>query len=247
MDLGIAGLSGVVMASSRGLGLACAAALSKAGVNLVMNGRDEKALEHAATSVGAAGFLSGDMSDVDSIQALSRKAIDTLGAVHILVINCGGPPTGPLASMDDAKWNSGYEATLMSAVRAIRVFAPLMESAKWGRIVIIGASGYREPARHLVVSDAMRAGVAVLAKVVSDELAPKGITVNTIAPGMFETDRLHRLLKAGDVQQASHEIPVGRLGRPEELGALCAFLCSRLAAFITGQTIVVDGGTQHGI
>lgn len=247
MELGVEGVPSVVMASSRGLGFACATALARSGARVFMNGRDEKSLVAAAGIVGAEGYMVGDMSDRATVEALAERALAEFGTVGILVVNCGGPPTGRFFDMANMDWVSAFEGTLMSAVCAIQAFVPIMEAGGWGRIVIIGASGYREPQPKLAVSDAMRASVAVVAKVMSDEMAPKNITVNTIAPGMFETDRMRQILGPDFVQRTSAAVPMRRLGNPEEVGDLCAFLCSKLAGYITGQTIVIDGGVQRGV
>lgn len=246
MDLDLRGSTAVVTGASRGLGLACAGSLSNEGARVFMAARHEDALASAAEKVGAVGHLSTDMCVAEDVERLAETAAHVLSTVDTVVVNCGGPPVGRFSDMSDADWIRGSDLTLMSAVRTARAFMPMLRASGRGRLIFVTASGYREPQPGLIVSDAMRAAVAVLAKVLSRELAPDGVTVNAIAPGPFDTGRLDDFPQS-TVDELRQTIPVGRFGRAEELGDWCAFLASPRSSYLTGQSVVIDGGTQRGI
>jgi len=173
------------------------------------------------------------------------------------VTNAGGPPTAPFEKAGDGDWDIAYQLNLMSAVRLIREALPALKASGRGRIVNLTGYGVKEPMTDLVVSDSVRAGVTVMAKTIASDLAPYGITVNNIAPGPIMTDRLTEILSARakslgitpdeQFKRFSKTIPVRRMGRPNEIGDLCAYLCSPQAGYLTGQTIVVDGGINRSI
>ena len=211
----------------------------------------------AAAEIGAFGHAAADVSRPAEITRVVGEAIAALGGLDILVANAGGPPTGPFEKAPDGDWDIGYQLTLMSAVRLVREALPALKASGRGRIINLTGYGVTEPMSDLVVSDSLRAGVTVMAKTIATDLAPFGITVNNIAPGPIMTDRLiaihaARAKSAGialdeQFRRFSETIPVRRMGQPHEIGDLCAYLCSLQAGYITGQSIVVDGGINRSI
>ncbi|GJM19242.1 MAG: dehydrogenase [Phycisphaeraceae bacterium] len=258
MDFEITGRAAVVAASSKGLGRAVAHELAREGCRVVVNGRDSEALEATradiARDTGAdVRAFAGSVADADGCAGLINAAVEAFGTVEILVTNTGGPPAGPFESFDDDAWHDAVDMTLLNVVRMVRAATPHMKRAGWGRIVNLTSVSAKEPIAGLLLSNAMRAAVHGLAKTLSRELAPE-ILVNNIVPGLHRTDRLEHLAKVRaetwgcSVDEAFERlaatIPLGRLGKPEELAAAAAFLCSQRASFITGQSIVVDGGAS---
>jgi 3-oxoacyl-[acyl-carrier protein] reductase len=257
MDLGLKDCKAFVAGASKGLGLACAAALAREGARVFICARNAAALARAAEEIRAAGHAAADVSQPAEVTRVMAEAIAALGGLDCLVTNAGGPPTAPFEKAPDADWDIAYRLNLMSAVHLIRAALPALKASGRGRIVNLTGYGVKEPISDLVVSDSIRAGVTVMAKTIATDLAPFGITVNTIAPGPIMTDRITEILtarakSAGVSFDAQHErfaatIPVRRIGQPHEIGDLCAYLCSPQAGYLTGQTIVVDGGINRSI
>jgi 3-oxoacyl-[acyl-carrier protein] reductase len=257
MDLGLKGCKAFVAGASKGLGKACAKSLANEGVRVFVCSRNVEELKKAATGVGAAGYSAADVSQPAEVKRVMAEAIAGLGGLDILVTNAGGPPTGPFDKAGDGDWDIAYQLTLMSAVRMIREALPALKASGRGRIVNLTGYGVKEPMTDLVVSDSVRAGVTVMAKTIASDLAPFGITVNNIAPGPIMTDRLVAIHAARakslgitideQFKRFSETIPVRRMGQPEEVGDLCAYLCSLQAGYLTGQAIVVDGGVNRSI
>jgi 3-oxoacyl-[acyl-carrier protein] reductase len=257
MDLGLKNCTALVAGASKGLGLACAKALTDEGVRVFVCARNADTLARAAADIGAAGWSAADVSRPDQVTRVVAEAIARLGRLDCLVTNAGGPPTAPFDKAGDGDWDIAYQLNLMSAVRLIREALPALKASGRGRIVNLTGYGVKEPISDLVVSDSIRAGVTVMAKTIASDLAPHGITVNNIAPGPIMTDRITEIFSARaktsggtlDEQLArfAATIPVRRLGQPNEIGDLCAYLCSPQAGYITGQTIVVDGGINRSI
>lgn len=257
MDLCLNGKRALVTAASQGLGRACARALAEEGAQVFICSRSATELQNAAQEMGAAGFLVADVSDAEQLENLVDAAVSVLGGLDILVTNAGGPPTGKFEDVPDEDWALAHDLTLMSAVRLIRLSLPHLRASGHGRIVNLTGHGVTEPISPLVVSDATRAAVTVLGKSLASDLGPDGITVNCIAVGAVLTQRLKdirsRAAQASgttlehEIQRHADSIPVRRLGDPAEVGALCAFLCSESAAFLTGQSIVLDGGLNRAI
>src|SRR5215470_13714908 len=257
MGLGLKDCRAFVAGASRGLGLACAKALADEGARVFVCSRDARAIARAAAEIGAAGHAAADVLRPAEVARVVAAAIAALGGLDCLVTNAGGPPTGAFDKAGDGDWDIAYQLNLMSAVRLIRAALPALKASGRGRIVNLTGYGVKEPISDLVVSDSIRAGVTVMAKTIATDLAPFGITVNTIAPGPIMTDRMTEILAARakssglsfDAQRArlAATIPVRRLGQPHEIGDLCAYLCSPQAGYLTGQTIVVDGGINRSI
>jgi 3-oxoacyl-[acyl-carrier protein] reductase len=257
MDLGLRNKSALVLAASKGLGKACALALAREGASVAIGSRNRERLEKTAaeirTETGATVYaLPVDVTDPSQIAATFAEAAKHLGRVDILVNNAGGPPFGPFESFDDDQWHKALELNLMSTVRFTRLALPAMKQAGWGRIVNLLSLGTRSVLPGSVLSTAGRLGIIGMAKLLSDEVASFGITVNNIATGIILTDRVRetslkqRLDRGMDEKAAladlAQTIPAKRLGNPSELAALVAFLVSEQAAYITGSTIPVDGG-----
>jgi 3-oxoacyl-[acyl-carrier protein] reductase len=257
MDLGLKDCRAFVAGASKGLGKACAKSLADEGARVFICARNAEDIKQAAQESGAAGYSAADVSRPADVKRVIAQAIADLGGLDILVTNAGGPPTGPFDNAGDGDWDIAYQLTLMSAVRMIREALPALKASGRGRIVNLTGYGVKEPMADLVVSDAVRAGVTVMAKTIASDLAPFGITVNNIAPGPIMTDRLidihtaraKRLGLTTDEQfkRFAETIPVRRMGEPNEIGDLCAYLCSLQAGYLTGQAIVVDGGVNRSI
>jgi 3-oxoacyl-[acyl-carrier protein] reductase len=257
MDLGLKDCRAFVAGASKGLGKACAKALAGEGARVFICSRNGAELKRAAAEIGAAGFSAADVSRLEDVKRVVAEAIAALGGLDCLITNAGGPPTAPFEKAGDGDWDTAYQLNLMSAVRLIREALPALKASRRGRIVNLTGYGVKEPLTDLVVSDSIRAGVTVMAKTIASDLAPYGITVNNIAPGPIMTDRLTEILSAraeslGTTPDAlfkrlSQSIPVRRMGQPNEIGDLCAYLCSPQAGYLTGQTIVVDGGVNRSI
>jgi 3-oxoacyl-[acyl-carrier protein] reductase len=253
MDLGLKGRSALVTAASKGLGRACAEALIGEGAEVFISSRDPVSIESTATQIGAAGWLASDVSQPGEPEALVEAAMKRLSGLDTLVINAGGPPPGTFQSTRLEMWDVAFQLTLMSAVRLIRAGLPHLKRSDQGRIVCITSISVRQPIPNIALSNSMRAAVTGLAKTLARELAPDRITVNCLAPDAILTDRTRALAVAAGVDpeerinQQSAAAPMGRMGDPAEFGAACAFLCSKQAGYITGQTLGVDGGALLGV
>jgi 3-oxoacyl-[acyl-carrier protein] reductase len=252
VDLSIAGRRAAVAAASAGLGLGSARALAREGVDVAICGRDPGRLAAAVASLRAepgAGRVDGLVADVcttDGAIGFVEGAAAALGGVDILVANAGGPPPGTFASTDLDAYGPALELTLLSTVAMCRAAVPAMAERGWGRVVAITSSTVRYPAGALILSNTARAGATAFLKTVATEVASRGVTVNSVQPGLHATDRL-RQLYAGDLAAAGAGVPAGRVGDPDDFGAAVAFLCSAQAGFITGTTLLVDGGAYPGL
>ena len=248
-------MTALVMAASRGLGRASAEALAKDGHDLVLLARDKDRLEQTADELRShGGAVDTHVVDVADGNALTDAISTTLGArgVDVLVANAGGPAPGTFADTGDDAWRAAFDLVLMSVVRATRLVLPSMAERGRGRVIVIGSSSVVSPLSGLVLSNAFRPALAGLVAALAQEVARDGITVNLVAPGRFDTDRVRSLdqrratgagVSVDELRQRAEQgIPIGRYGRPEELGALVAFLASDAASYLTGQSILLDGG-----
>jgi len=241
MDLGLTDRLALVTAASRGLGRACAEALAAEGSQVFISSRDAAAIESTGKAINAAGWAAADISKPGEPESLVENARTKLGGLDIVIVNAGGPPPGTFQTTQLESWEAAFHLTLMSAVRLVNAALPDLKQSDQGRVIFITSIAVRQPIPNLVLSNSLRAGVTGLAKTLSRELAPDGITVNCLAPDGILTDRMREL----KVSAASS--PMGRFGDPSEFAAACAFLCSKQAGYITGQTLGVDGGSLLGV
>lgn len=246
MDLGLQGRTAAVAAASGGLGLASARALAAEGVRVAICGRNADRLATAAASIDATVVtIVADVSLPDDAARFVTEAIDQLGQVDILVANAGGPPGGTFASTDLAGYEEALRLNLLSTVALCQAAVPAMQSRHWGRVVAITSVGARQPIGRLIASSTARAGATAFLKVLAQEVAVDGVTVNSVQPGMHATDRLAHL--GADLDTLAKQIPVGFVGDPDDFGALVAFLCGEQAKFITGSALPIEGGVVGGL
>lgn len=246
MNLQIAGTTALVTGGSKGIGFAIAEGLAAEGVRLVLAARDERGLAAAAERLAGTNVvtIAADVSSAKGVRDLVEAAQARAGALDILVANAGGPPAGTPSQLDDGAWARAAELTLMSAVRLSRAVLPGMRERGWGRIVNVTSLSVKQPIAELALSNALRSAVTAFARTLANEVAAEGVTVNNVAPGYTATERLEELF-ADDYARARlvSSIPAKRFATPEEVASAAVYLCSRQAAYVTGQTIVVDGGT----
>jgi len=253
MNLGISGETALVMSSTRGLGFGCAAALAAEGARVVINGRDgARGMEAAATIGECAHFVQADIRRRSERERLFEEARARLGAITILVTNADGPPSGAFTSKGTEDWQSAFELVMLSALDMVQRCLPDMVARGYGRIVNISSTSAKEITPEATLAGGIKPGLLGALGALAREVADKGVTVNSILPGPFDTDRIRRsapravgrpdLPPAEAVKLLGERLPMRRLGAVEEIGALCVFLCSRQAGYITGQSIVIDGG-----
>ncbi|HTI58793.1 SDR family oxidoreductase [Mucilaginibacter sp.] len=257
MDLKLKDKVALVLAASKGLGRASALALSAEGAKVAICSRNTEELKKTAAEIhqqtgNPVIVITADVSDAAQVKNLIKETAGTFGGIDILVNNGGGPPFAQFETFDDEAWQKAFELTLFAFARTGREVLPYMKKAGSGRIINIISGSVKAVLNNAVLSTAMRMGVVGMAKLMADELGPDQITVNNIAPGLILTDRVKEVLpKDVDHDQAVKDraktIPARRIGKPEELGALVAFLASEQAAYISGTTIQVDGGASRGI
>jgi 3-oxoacyl-[acyl-carrier protein] reductase len=247
MDLGIAGRRAAVAAASTGLGYATAAALVEAGVSVAVCSRDRDRIDDAARRLGPLAMpIVADVSTEAGAAAFVADAQGSLGGIDILVTNAGGPPPGTFASTEVARYRRAFEQNCLSAIRMCSDAIPAMRAQGWGRVLAITSYGVREPIPTLILSNTARAGLTAFLKTTAREVAADGVTVNSLQPGIHDTDRI-RQLHGGDASRAAAAIPAGVIGRPEDFGHIAAFLCSEHARFVTGVGLPVDGGAVAGL
>ena len=248
----------MVAAASKGIGLAVAKRLAAEGCEISICARNEEQLELAAAEIGPdTRSYVVDVSVAEDVEWWFQQTQEDLGVPSILVTNTGGPPAGSALDMADDQWQAGVDSTLLSLVRMVRLAAPEMQSAGWGRIVHITSLVAREPSPVLAISSTLRAGIVALTKLQARELAANGVTVNGVLPGHTLTDRQRHLadLRASRegisaeaaLEKQGAETPIGRLADPDEIASVVAFLCGAPASYLTGESITVDGGMNRGI
>ena len=246
MDLGVAGRTAIVCGASAGIGLGIAEALAGEGVHVVMLARRREELERQAERLGALAVV-GDVTSADDLARLVGTTAETFGGIDILVNNSAGPPRTRAVGLGAHQVEAAVELLLISVVRLTALCLPHLEQSVAGRIVNITSSSVREPIDHLALSNLVRPGVIGWAKTLARELGPTGITVNSIAPGRIDTERIREVYPDGPTEDDLQAIPLRRLGTPREIGDVVAFLCSDRAAYVTGTLLTVDGGLTRGL
>jgi 3-oxoacyl-[acyl-carrier protein] reductase len=247
MDLGLAGRTAIVCGASSGMGLAVAESLAAEGANVAMFARRREALEREAERIGGLP-VQGDLTIPQHLERLVQATVGAFGGVDVLVLNGGGPPPGPAASLTAEAVEDAVSLLLTSHVTLVGRCLPHLRESGRGRIVAIESSSVREPLANLALSNAVRPGVVGWLKTLARELGPDGVTVNTIAPGRIDTDRLRAVYGPDGVPPAELELlPARRLGTPGEIAAVVTFLASDRAGYVTGTVIPVDGGLTRGL
>jgi 3-oxoacyl-[acyl-carrier protein] reductase len=246
LDLGLKDRTAIVCGASSGMGLAIAEALGAEGANVAMFARRRDLLEREAERVGALA-VRGDLRDPSDLSRLVERTVDAFGGVDILVNNGGGPPRGSAVAASDDELESAVELLLLSAVRLTRLCLPYLGKSGRGRVINIESSTVREPADNLALSNAVRPGVVGWAKTLAREVGPSGITVNTIAPGRIDTERLREVYPKGPTEDDLEPIPLRRLGEPREIAEVVCFLASDRAGYVTGTVVPVDGGLTRSL
>jgi 3-oxoacyl-[acyl-carrier protein] reductase len=246
VELGLSGRTAIVCGASAGMGLAIAESLAAEGANVAMFARRRELLEREAERLGALA-VRGDVTNPADLKRLVDRTLAAFGGIDILVNNSGGPPRNTVLEMTDEQVEAAVELLLLSAVRLTRLCLPQLERSGRGRVINIESSSVREPIENLALSNAVRPGVIGWAKTLAREVGPKKITVNTIAPGLIETERLAERFKGKPRAEDLEGIPLRRFGQPREVADVVCFLASEAAAYVSGTVIPVDGGLTRSL
>jgi 3-oxoacyl-[acyl-carrier protein] reductase len=263
MNLGLRGKTALVAAASQGLGKAVALAFAVEGANVVMFSRNPESIEAAANEVRNLAVdgsqvlgLRADVTRASDLERVVSETVDAFDGADIVFNNAGGPKPGVFDDLTDDDWRAAVDLNLMSAVRLTRLCLPHMRARHWGRVIVSTSYSVKQPIHTLMLSNAVRSATTAWAKSLSDQVAQYGITVNALAPGQIETERVREYSEdvaqrqGRSPQEVEHDmvanIPIGRFGRPEEFGAAAAFLASQQASYITGVTLLIDGGLFRG-
>jgi 3-oxoacyl-[acyl-carrier protein] reductase len=257
MDLKLTNKVAIVLAASKGLGKAIATTLSAEGAKVIIGSRDADELNKTAQQIEQSTgneviAIPVDVADAKQLSTFIDKAAAVYGHIDILLNNAGGPPFDKFENFDDEQWQKAFDLNLLSFARTSKQVLPYMQKTGSGRIINIISGSVKAVLGGSVLSTAMRMGIVGMAKLMADEFGPYNITVNNVAPGLILTDRIkHTIPKDADpdefMKEKTKSIPLGRIGNPEELAALVAFLASEQAAYISGTTIQVDGGANRAI
>jgi 3-oxoacyl-[acyl-carrier protein] reductase len=246
MDLGLRGRTAVVCGASSGIGLGIAESLAGEGANVVMFARRAELLERETARLGALA-IAGDVTNPEDAERVVRAAVDAHGGIDILVNNSGGPPRSTASELEVEQVEEAVRLLLLSVVRLTGLCLPFLRQSRSGRIVNVASSSVREPIDNLALSNAVRPGVVGWAKTLARELGPEGITVNCVAPGRIDTERIREVYPDGPSESDLAAIPLRRLGTTREVGDVVAFLCSERAAYVSGTVILVDGALTRGL
>lgn len=253
MDLGLKEKVAFIAASSKGLGKAVAMELATEGATIIINGRNQDSLLSTKNEIekltgNKVWAMKGDVSMVEERNEIIAKVLSTFKKVDILVTNSGGPSSGNFESFSKKDWDNAYNLLLGSAVGLCKGFIPGMKNGKWGRIIAITSMAVKQPVPNLILSNSVRAAVAGLIKTLASELGPYNITANNVMPGYTDTERLKKLKEQNpDFLENLKNVPLGRIGKPEEFAAAVTFLASERAGYITGVSLAVDGGAIKNI
>ncbi len=246
MDLGLKGRTALVTGASSGLGLATAEALAREGANVAMLARRRDLLQREADRIGALA-IRGDVTIPNDLERAVATTVEAFDGLDVLVWNAGGPPPGTGTDVTPESLEQALELMLLPAVRLLHLCLPHLERSAGGRVLAITSIAAKEPTAHLALSNTLRPAVSGWLKTLARELGPRGITVNCVAPGRIATARLEQLYPQGPTEDDLAEIPLGRWGEPHELGDVVCFLASERAGYVSGQTLVVDGGLQRSL
>jgi 3-oxoacyl-[acyl-carrier protein] reductase len=246
VDLGLGGRTAVVCGASSGIGLGIAASLAREGANVVMLARRKELLEREASRIGGTPVV-GDVTSESDLERLVATAVETYGGLDIVVHNSGGPPRATAAELNAEDVLAAVDLLLVSIVRLTGLARPHLERSPAGRIVTVTSSTVREPIDSLALSNAIRPGIVGWSKSLARELGPQGITVNCIAPGRIDTDRVREVYPDGPTDADLATIPLRRLGTTREVGDVAAFLCSDRASYVSGVVVLVDGALTRGL
>lgn len=244
MDLGLTGKVFVVTGASRGLGLACAKALSAEGASIVLSARDPETVRAAADRLGAVG-VAADQADPEAADRLVAAALEAYGRLDGALVSVGGPPPGTSLGVSDAQWQSAFDSVFLGTVRLCRAVVGALPP-EGGALALVLSTSVKTPIGGLAASNGLRPGLAMLAKGMADELGPRGVRVNGLLPGRIATDRL-RSLDTGDPVDRVRGIALRRDGDPAEFGRVAAFLLSPAASYVTGAMVPVDGGAVRSL
>lgn len=261
MNFNLQGKTAIIGGSSKGLGKACAIALAREGVNIVLCARNSDALLETQKEIETLGVqtlaMTVDMSNATDNQLIVDSTVEKFGSVDILINNSGGPKPGTFRDISDNDLDDAYNSVLKYNIRMINLCLPFMEKNGWGRIVNIASVSVKEPMPNMVLSNIFRSAVVSYAKTISKELISKGVTINTVCPGYFKTDRVTQLMKTQSAtenisieeyeRKAIADFPHKRYMNPQELGDLVCYLCSEQACSVNGTTIQIDGGILSGL
>ncbi len=261
MDLGLTGKVALVAASSKGIGLASARMLANEGCKIVMCSRGEAALRAAAESIRKSGAevrdVVADVTDVEAIERVVNEGKNTFGGIDILVTNSGGPPAGAFETLTPEMWDAATRVLLTNVVEFARRVLPGMKERRWGRIINITSIAAKQPVDGLMLSNSLRAAVTGFARTLANEVAPHGVTVNNVLPGYTRTERVEELARSASEREGiaiaesfsrwESQVPMNRLGEPDEIAAVITFLASVPASYVTGASVAVDGGWIRSI
>jgi 3-oxoacyl-[acyl-carrier protein] reductase len=246
MDLGLKGRTAIVCGASSGLGLATAEAMAGEGANVTMFARRREVLAREADRIGALA-VRGDVTNPRDLAAVVERTVAAFGGIDILVWNSGGPPPGPAVGLGAEALEEAVELLFIPVLRLVDLCLPHLVQSAGGRILFFTSIAVKEPVPNLTLSNALRPGVTGWAKSLARELGPRGVTVNCLAPGRIDTARLAEIYPDGPTETELQSIPLGRWGTPQEFGDVACFLASDRARYVTGATIVVDGGASRSL
>jgi 3-oxoacyl-[acyl-carrier protein] reductase len=249
MDLGIGGRVALVTGASQGIGRAIAAELAAEGARVAISSRSREKIDAAAADIGATGFVL-DSADLDAIPGVVAEVEDALGPIDILACNTGGPPGGPdPLGFTREQWEVAYRTLVLAQIALVERVIPGMRERGFGRILNVASTSVREPIANLMLSNAHRASMIAAFKTIARAVAGDGVTLNTVLPGRIATERAYSMSGSPEAAEeaAAKEVPAGRMGGPEEMAAVAAFLCSARASYVTGETVAVDGGLTRSI
>ena len=249
MDLGLEGKVALVTGASKGLGRAIAAELAAEGARVAVSSRSRERIEATASEIGATAFVH-DGSDLDAAPGLVAAVTERLGPIDVLVCNTGGPPGGPDAlGFTREQWQDAYRNLVLGPIGLVEAVVPGMRERGWGRVVNVVSAGVREPIPNLMLSNAHRVSMINAFKTIARQVAPDGVTLNSVLPGRIDTDRILELMGSREAAEefARREVAAQRMGSVEEFAAVAVFLCSERASYVTGETVVVDGGMTRSV